>query len=234
MPDTTTGLFGWNFKDQHVQPSISEQSYITSESQLIAFGPPNLSDLASAPAGTVPETDSRTIAVVPAGLVENFSVAQGQQVIKLYEIGSVRSYILGARADGQISLNRVLYNGESLMRMMYAAYKAKNGLFQALTGNSAPGVREIDVGTIAPGTVNAAGQSGHDFFFNMQNVLFRQQFGTLLFMKDQSGTPYSGMYFESCMIASHGFGTSSAGIVVQEAAGLRFDRMLPINVRFTL
>lgn len=232
MPNT--GLYNWDFRDKHVQSSIERDgSYISSESQLIAFGPPYLSDMVTALGGTVTEADARTIPVAPCGLVENFSFSQAQQLMKIFEIGSSRSYTLGGRSDGNLSFSRILYHGPSALRMVYAAYRAKNGAFNALVGNGAPGVRAIDIGSTPPGTVNAGGEPDHDYFFNLQNILFRQPVGGMLFMKSLDGKGYAGLYFEDSLVGSYASGTSSAGIVVQEQVAMRFDRIVPMQVRFT-
>lgn len=232
MPNT--GMNNWNFRDNHVQPSLEKEgSYISSESQLIAFGPPYLADLTSTTLGTVAEADARTVPVAPCGLVENFSYSQAQQLMKIFEIGSSRSYTLGGRSDGNLSFSRVLYHGPSALRMVYSSYRAKNGSFDALVGNGAPGVRTVDTGNTPPGTVGAGGDSDHDYFFNMQNALFRQPVGCLLFMKSQDGKGYAGLYFEDALVGSYATGTSSAGIIVQEQVGMRFDRIAPMKVRFT-
>jgi len=224
-----TSLLGFNWQEENVQPEIKNASgFITSESHVLGFAPPRLSQIV---AGINPTLSAFDIPVVLGGVVENYSVANGQQVIKIYEIGSVRSYLLAARADGQISLNRVLLNNQSLMRMMYAAYKDSRGRFNALIGNSSPGVQTIDVGNSLPGTVNTNGNGTNDFFFDMQNPIFRAPFGTMIFMKSADNKPYSAMFFEDCLISSHGFASSSSGVVIQEAASMRFGRAVPVNVR---
>jgi hypothetical protein len=228
-------LFNWDFRSRHVQPDIEEEDAITSESTLVAFGPSSLQAVAAGISGAAATIDARSVAIAPAGVVENFTVSLGQQVIKLYEIGSSRAYMIGGRSDGQLSVARGLFNGPNLPRLMYAAFKDKSAAgFKPIVEANAPGVRTVDTGDIPPGTINAGGRPTHDFFANFQNPLFRIPFGTLMFMKDQAGRSYTGFYFESCLIATYGMGTSASGLAIQEAVGLRFDRALPVNVRFSV
>jgi hypothetical protein len=229
----TQGLANWRFKDEHVQPAIDQKKFISFESTVICFGPALLSSLAAASTpGLIPNTDSRTIAVYPAGLIESFQVGQGQSVAKLYEVGSVRSYLFAGRPDGNASFSRVLYHGPSALRSAYAAFRDRTGLYSSLTGNTAPGVEIINGGNIAPGTVNANNQPDHDFWFNLQNIVFRNPFGILVYMKDTSGTPYAGLYFETCMITTHGFGISAGMVSIMEQVSMNFERISPVNVRF--
>lgn len=228
MPNPTT-LLGFNWQEQHVESNIQNASgFITSESHAAFACPPTLASLISGAAGSGAAFD---IPAVSIGLVENYSVAEGQQVVKIYEIGSVRSYLLAARADGQVSLNRVLLKDNSLLRHLYAAFRDKNGKFNAMIGNSAPGVQVVDVGGTVPGTVNPAGNGKDDFFFGLHNPLFKNPFGFMIFMKSQANDFYSAQFFENCLVSSHGFASSSSGVVVQEAAAFRYDRMLGMNIR---
>lgn len=228
----TQGLAGWSFQDTHVQPEIKKDAYLSFESALVSFGPALVSDLAASATGLIPETDSRSIAVYPTGLIENLTYGGGQAVQKIFEIGSVRSYLVAGRPDGQVSLSKVLFHGPSLMRSMYASYKDSKGLYQSLVGNTAPGVKSVSGGNIAPGTVNAGGQPDHDFFFNLQHPLFRRPFGMLLYLKDVTNVPYSGIYFETAIPNAHGFGLTAGTVMMLESASFSFDRMMPINVRF--
>jgi hypothetical protein len=228
------GLANWRFKDDHVQPALDQSKFISFESCLISAGPPQLTDLAAAATGTVPDTDSRTIAVYPIGLIENFTTGQGQSVNKLFEIGSVRSYLFAGRPDGQASFQRILFHGPSALRSIFASYKDANNLFGSLIGNSAPGTQTIKSGNIAPGTISAAGQPDHSFWFNLQNILFRNSFGLLLYMKDTAGTPYAGLYYENAMITQQGFGISAGTVSVMEQISLTYERISPVNVRFVV
>lgn len=226
-------IFNWDFRSRHVQPELEDDDAITSESTLIAFGPSSLSAIAAGIGGTGNTLDARSVAIAPAGLVENFTVSLGQQVIKMYEIGSSRAYMIAGRSDGQISIARGLFNGPNLPRMMYASFRdARTGGFQPLVEANAPGVKSVNIGTVEPGTTNAGGLPTHDFFMNLQSNLFKIPFGTLMFMEDQARRAYTGFYFESCLLATYGMGTSAAGLAIQEAVGMRFDRAVPVNVRF--
>jgi hypothetical protein len=112
--------------------------------------------------------------------------------------------------------------------MMYAAYRSSTGSFKALIPPQSPGIQTVDVGSSMPGTVN---DGTNDFFFAMQSPLFKNSFGAMIFMKDAANKVYSAAYFENCLVASHGFAASSSGVIVQEAASFRYDRILPVNVR---
>ena len=232
MPNTQ-GLSGWSFQDKNVQPAIDKEKFISFESSLVAFGPSTLAALAASSTGTIPETDSRTIAVYPTGLVENMTYGGAQSVQKIFEIGSVRSYLVAGRPDGQVSLSRVLFHGPSLMRSVYASFKDKNGLYQSLTGNTAPGVKTISGGNTGPGTVNAGGEPDTDFFFNIQHPIFRTPFGMMVVFKDVQNNPYSSIYFETCLANTHGFGVTAGTVMVMESTSFTFERALPVNVRFT-
>lgn len=222
-------LLGANWQEDHVQPAIKNaDGFVTSESHGCYAGPPTLSSII---AGGSTGASAFDMPVVSIGLVENYSIAEGQQVIKIYEIGSTRSYLVASRADGQISLNRVLLRDNSLMRHLYAAYKDKNGKFNSMIGDSNPGVQTADVGRSPPGTVDPAGNGKSDFFFGLHNPLFKRPFGFMIFMQSQTNDFYSAQYYENCLITSHGYASSSAGVIVQEAAAMRYDRVVPVNIK---
>jgi len=227
---SANSLLTFNYTEQNVQPAIKNASgFITSESQVIGFGPPTVDQVVSGSAFSQ-TANAFDIPVVLAGVVENYSWAQGQQVIKIYEIGSVLSYVIASRADGQVSLNRVLLNNQSLMRMMYAAYGAKNGTFKPLIGTNSPGIQLIDSGNTLPGTVNPDDDGNRDFFFNMNHALFRNTFGSIIFLEDTKKQAYGAVYFENCLVSSHGIAVSSGGLIVQEAAAFRYTRAQPVRV----
>jgi hypothetical protein len=227
---SANSLLNFNFGEEHVQPAIKNaDGFITSESQVIGFGPPTVDQIVAG-SGLAQTLNAFDIPVVLAGVVENYSWAQGQQVIKIYEIGSVLSYTIASRADGQVSLNRVLLNNQSLMRMMYAAYGATNGTFKPLIGVGSPGVQLIDAGNTLPGTVNPDDDGNRDFFFNMNHPLFRNTFGSIIFLEDTKKRAYGAVYFENSLVSSHGIAVSSGGLIVQEAAAFRYTRAVPVRV----
>lgn len=227
---SANSLLSFDWRESHVQPAIQNANgFITSESQVIGFGPPTVSQIVTGSAGAL-NANAFDIPVVLAGVVENYSWAQGQQVIKIYEIGSVLAYDIASRADGQVSLNRVLLNNQSLLRMMYAAYGARNGTFKPLIGTSSPGVQIIDSGNSLPGTVNPDDDGNRDFFFNMNHPLFRNTFGSIVFLEDVQKRAYGAVYFENCLVSSHGIAVSSGGLIVQEAAAFRYTIAKPVRI----
>ena len=232
------GMNGWRSYGQHVQGGLPDNNYISAKHALICVGPPFYNQIGDA-AG-----DAANTMVNPVALAKGFNLGMNKSVLRLFEIGSSRSYPFSGRTVGQASLSRPMYHGPSLLRALYSYYDTRGdsaaGAFQVRplieTGGAgttpfttqpnpaAAGVRKNGLHSvrIPPGYNN--------LFVNLASDLFDQAFGMFVLLKDNELNNYGAFYLESCMVPNHSFGFDSSGLLVQESTAIQFERMQPINL----
>lgn len=218
----------WSFKNLHVQSDITDSNFVSSESSLIAGGPPDWT-------GDI-------MSVVPMGIVENYQVTTTVMTNQIFEIGSRLFYIVHGRSWGNITISRVFYNGPSLLSVLYGAFTftlsgdtSSNGTISPISSNvkvtpssgtSLPSSSQGTIrGDIAPGTPLS---NGGFFGWNLGSELFQSPTGILLFFEDTTGNPVGGTYLEHCYITGHQFANSSGQLVIGEGVSLTFVQQTPI------
>jgi len=225
----TTNIANWNFQDEHVQQELAGGDFVNAASILFAAGPPAIrfaggtgTDMSEQERAT--REDLNEVAY-PLGVLENVGIGQNKQLQRLFEIGSKRSYFITGRNVGQVNMARVLYNGPSLLRALYAYFPATKintsvgQLLAAGAGRAGKAAPEIDSN---PGYA--------DFFINLDSDLFDQPFGWLVLILDSDGEPYGGVYLEQMYVQAHQFTINSTSVIVAEGATAQFDRLVPVDV----
>lgn len=230
----------WNWAGENVQTEIKNGEYLSSESTLILAGPSRFTHLNSAGGLT-------SNAIIPLGLVENFSVGQSRQVGRLFEIGSKRAYFVPGRMFANFNMGRVMFYGPSLMRMLYALAPVGPGkklgpfgseLNKDPDDSNQPGVtipseyEKLYQNTplqAAPG-YGGAEESNRDFYINLASELFNVPFGLILVFKDTRNRPYGAIYLEDCFIEGHNLGLNANSVVISEAVTGQFDSVTPIQL----
>ena len=236
-----TSFVNWKFASEHVQLELQNGEYVSSESTLILAGPSRLR-MISSPTQDPLEAESR---LYPVGLLQTMQIAQNRQVARLFEIGSKRSYFVPGRLFANFQMNRILFYGPSLMRLLYAIAPRK-GFGQPF--NFAPDgttPRQQDIlrtppeyaslfpsgnFQLAPGHGGKSADDNRDFFVNLASELFNIPFGLLPLMKDARQRPYGGFYMEDCMIEAHSIMYDSNNIVIAEGVNGQFDMVMPVQV----
>lgn len=248
----------WNWTSAHVQTEVVNGEYVTSEATLICSGPPRLDVLQAADDAAA--TDALDIALndapvtlQPIGLISNFQANQNRNVNRLFEIGSVRAYLIPGKMFGNFTMGRIMFFGPSLLRMFYAWYpdaklQFQHGEFEAALseatdsefgpGGEWPAVRSGDAPGFGPSTADVVGQqngvdtnqNNADFWINLTSVVFRQSLGLALILKASNNRTYGACYLEDCMLEGHGFGIDANNVVITEATQGQFDRIRPIQI----
>jgi hypothetical protein len=223
----------WSFHERHVQPNIDDfGSFIRAASVLIAAGPPKLASRFSAQqaGGEVSPSQLDDIAF-PMGVVENFALAQNKQLQTIFEIGSDRRYFIPGRTINNVSLSRVLMDGPSLMKVMYHYYLPSPG---AVASTNAP-LRGVRFGNSLDKTKDIRDQPGYDStFLNLASDLFNLPIGLLVMFRNNCEQLVSAVYLERCYLNSHNMNINASSILVAEAVNIQFDRVVPINMEFTV
>jgi hypothetical protein len=218
----------------YVQGGLADGQFVHGGFTLIAVGPPRLAELGGATgyAGSgllSGQLDSGESDIVyPVGAIQNISLSQNKSFMRVWELGSERSYFIGSRTMGQLGLSRVHYHGASLLRALYAYFSDADytgaveptvpWMFNNL--GAAQVANQHDV-RIPPGYEN--------LFLNLASDMFNQPIGMLMYVKDSNLDTLGAIYFESVVVPNHGWATDSQGTIVQENVALQYERIVPVR-----
>ena len=202
-----------------------EGRFLSGAFTMIAAGPPRLSVLGSAAAAANLSAGNTEFAL-PIGVVQNFNLSHNKNFARFWELGSERSYFIAGRTMAQAGFGRVLYNGPSLLRMMYSFYNdvippTLVPTFGVSKGISGLVANQHDV-KIPPGFEN--------IYLNLASDLFSQPCGILVYMKDSNEQTVGAVYLEETYIPSHSIATDAQGVVIQEQVSLQPERVVPVAV----
>lgn len=237
-----TNFLNWNWAAEHVQAELVNGEYISAESTLLLAGPSRLDYLLGS-TGSIEEAKS---ALYPIGLVQNFMMAQNRFLTRLFEIGSKRAYFVTGRQAANFQLNRIMFYGPSLLRMLYALAPVRTGfggrqLAFVREGTSGP----VDAGLVTPaqyaalfpnryllppGYGGAEGEDNRDFFINLASDLFQIPFGMAAIFKDAKNRPFGAFYLQDCLVEAHSMGVDANNVVIAEGANGQFDYAAPVQL----
>lgn len=222
-------LSAWDPYGSYVQGGMVDGRFINASYTMVAAGPPRIANVGGPSflaAALSSGSQAQDQIAFPLGLVQNWSLGHNLSISRIFEIGSQRSYFIPGRSMGQLSLSRIMYHGPSLLRVLYAYYQdlVPATLIAPLFANlgSSTVANPHDV-IIPPGYEN--------IFLNLASDLFTQPIGLLLLIKDSNEDTMSASYFESCYVPNYNIGTDAQGTILQESAGIQFERMVPIAAK---
>ena len=223
MAETKSVVNEWDYRREHVialtdEKELNGDDFISAETMLIAAGPARISGDTSSAGGVSVDIASGSggvfSKVLPIAGLESAAVRQQNQLQRLFEIGSKRSYFIPGRNLGSITLDHVLYYGKNLLRLMYdSTYKGADG----------PG---------AGGWEDDPGET-ENFWINLSSQVFDRPIGLAFYMINQDYTPYGAFYCEECYIDNHSMGVRAGAIIVTESVTVQFDRIVPIQMTET-
>lgn len=217
---------GWNPLNHYVQNGMVDGKFVSGGLTLIAAGPPRLSQLGTGTSGVpIPASARDSDIVYPIGVTQNINHSQNKTFMRIWELGSERSYFIGGRTVGQLALSRVYYHGASLLRVLYAYYQEMTPPIQVPWMFPNQGaynmVNQHDV-IVPPGYEN--------LFLNLASDLFNQPIGLLIYMRDSNLNTIGAVYLEACYAPNHTWATDAQGTIVQETVAVQYERVIPVNV----
>lgn len=220
----------WDFFNQNVQGGLLEGRFMNAAFTMIAAGPPRL--------GAVSVADPNAIAgelgdiAYPIGIIQSFNIGQNSQFMRLWEIGSERSYFVRGRTQGQVGLGRIMYHGPNLLRVLYAylggQYRDGSG-FESLYENDAKNLLNTK-GTAQTKEEFALPPGYENLWMDLASDVFSQPVGLLLYLRDSNEDTVGAFYLEYCNIANYGFSTDAGGTILSEQASVLFERIVPIQL----
>lgn len=218
-----TGQFNlnWDWKKEYVAPlgeyGLERFSQLSASPDATAIfgGPARFSGLGGNPAAKL----------TPIGLVSNLTVSSGVGVVRLFEIGSNRSFFTRGKAAPSLQFGRMLADQKNIISVL---------LQNSVVGPSSTSTFGIN----AAGTA-AAGPQGKDsnIMMNLDSEYTNIPFGMLLVLKTKGdpdggsrGKVLSAIYLESCMMEGYGFSVDATAPVIQEGILIQFDRIVPVAI----
>lgn len=248
---TSTSFLNWNWAGEHVQAELTNGEYVSAESTLLLAGPSRLDMLTQQQTGGTPDIAFVKSQLYPIGLVQNFMMAQNRFLTRLFEIGSKRAYFVTGRLAVNFQLNRIIFFGPSLIRLLYALAPANPGFGGnkfTFVPNGQPGA-SLDNGEAASlktpkayadlfpteymvpaGYGGAEGQDNRDFFINLASDLLQIPFGLGAIFKDAKNRPYGACYLQEALIEAHSMGVDANNVVIAEGCNGQCDRVEPIQL----
>jgi len=152
--------------------------------------------------------------LIPIGLADNIAFQQNAQLMRLFEIGSNRSFFTRGKTAPVLSLSRVLADQKNILAALsQAAYRPS----QAVDGSNAPGA------------------VGSDVMMNLDSEFFAVPFGLMIIMKtrgggsDGYGKVLCANYLEYCMFEGYSFQVASQQPVIAENIQIQYDRAVPVS-----
>ncbi len=221
-------LSEWKPYERYVQGGLVDGQYMSAAFTLLAAGPPRLANIggAAGAAATLSQDGGAKDWALPIGVVQNVGLSHNRNFSRFWELGSERSYFISGRTTGQLQLSRIMYNGPSLLRMLYAYYQDLIPPTVVPFVYANPGVATVanphDV-KIPPGYEN--------IFLNLASDLFSQPIGLMLYFRDSNEDTVGAIYMEGSNVPSHQIMTDAGGTVIQEAVSVQFERAVPVAVR---
>jgi hypothetical protein len=229
----------WDWRNSHVaqaylsdaglgtKQSIAINDIVESGTVLVAAGPADLDNAVVSPGDGGIITEGYR--VVPIGLIEGVQISMNKPLSRIFEIGSVLSYIIPGRAVGGISLSRVFFDGPSLLKAIYmgevkADYATEQKKYAKFTSNPYNGDSYQEFAHIGSGQLA----------MNLASTFFNQPVGLAFFFKDQQSDTVGQTYFEGCNVSSHNLGISANMNVLTESISIEFVRCRPIVTSSTV
>ncbi|MFW5895115.1 MAG: hypothetical protein ACOCT9_00070 [archaeon] len=200
--------------------------HLDTSNVLVSFGPPKLTNT---------NTSNKAITV---GLIQNLSINQQRQIIKLFDYGSDEYEIVGGKWRHNIQINRILFDGPSVLKFIAYAYfdeeisqmmdhdnedKYKE-FVQKLYDNMGYEEDEIPTKEI-PGT--------GDFWFNITSDLFNNPIGIFITIQQKLPTGesqnYGGVFLENCLISNHSLTMNPNNRILTEQISMEFGQPVPLK-----
>jgi hypothetical protein len=228
--DLNSKVSGWNFESKHVSEIVDNSILDKTVSNLNQFGSihdivDSGSTLICAGPASLAKATANGVRIVPIGLVDSAQISMNKPLNRIFEIGSKLSYIVPGKTVGGLSLNRVFFDGPSLLKMLYAGEVSEDSF---LNGKKAVKFSSDMNGEIT--SVHSFDAIGsNNVAMNLFSGFFEAAFGLAFYFRNQNNGDMGAIYFEGCRIGSYGMGIQAQMSVLQEQVQIEFVNCVPIN-----
>lgn len=223
-PDIGKNSFtNWDFYNNHVHNDNKQGRFISAETTLVAAGFPSIEETPAAAIAAEGAPSAAQNQVYPIGLLETIGVQQSKQIQRIFEIGSARSFFIPGRVIGSFNLGRTFFNGNSLLKALYA--------HSSLTlSNGDTDEALIDAGDDVVQRQLKRDPGYNQFLIDLTSDLFSRPFGLAVYCKDSLGDTSNAFFMENCYVQGHQLTVSSGSVMIMEGASAQFERAVPIKM----
>ena len=152
----------WDFRESRIEDGVGGSDFVTNDSVIIAATP--IAEYSQAAV-----TEAKVI-----GLIQSWNNNQSRNAPEVFEVGSNGKYVIATRkVSGNLTLNRVLFDGANLLSVLYAV----NGT------NVAAGDFDNDL----------AGYG--QFLINLGSSFFAKPLGLIFSFRDSNNDPVGAFFF---------------------------------------
>lgn len=139
------------------------------------------------------------------GLTQSFNLNQGQQVTRIFELGSRGNFLVPGRGAGSASASSVVFAGKNLLGSFYPYVT----------------VEEIQAMYRKPGF--------NGKYRNLMSELFSTPFGLFTMMMTPSMELVSSDFLEVCYVKGSQYGFSAQGNIIVMNATFDYQDMIPVD-----
>jgi hypothetical protein len=202
----------WDFRNKHVQPEdlARGENFVSSESIVVCAL--NWGNEGSLDPGNPVGGDD----LIPIGVLENATVVQNKQLQQIFEIGSRIPFFIPGRTYIQVNLARVLFNGSSLMAILYAD---RDDSAWADTPD-APGGTYVDEGNVAQ----------YKYYANLASSFFNKPTSLAFIINDSEDEPTGAMVLRDAYLQNYQLSVTGQQTIVLENATMRCARIESLSI----
>lgn len=195
--------------------------HVSTTNVSVSFAPPKL---------TEDNTSSKAITV---GLIQDLSLNQQRNITKFFEYGNDEYQMVTGKPRINASINRILFDGPSILKYIGYAYKDTNmsdhkhqGMYESMMKSLAEdlGASKINDSKM-PGT--------GDFWVNLTSELFDNPIGIFINIKQRMPNghlqDYGGVFLENCLISSHVLQMNASNRILTENMQMEVGRPVPLG-----
>ena len=197
---TTTKLSDWDSEENYVEQAMESAMYNSAHSDdtLVLVGP-----------ARKPDNPSASLKAV--GILQNFSIQQGKQVIPHSAIGSARTFFQSSKVQVSGSIGRLFVNGKNLYRVLYD--NAFSSGSYDLTAKPLPHA-----------------EKNESFLANLDSSLFLIPFGMAVVYRDKAKNTIGGIYIEMMVIPTWSSTINAGSPTIVEGTSFMADRVRALSL----
>jgi hypothetical protein len=223
----------WDFFNSNVQSGLLEGRYMNAAFTLVAAGPPRLAATVAGGVSALQGVEGEDLPgdlAYPIGVLQSINLGINSQWLRLFEIGSERSYFVRGRTQGQVGLGRIMYHGPSLLRVLYAYLDglAPGAQFESLYPNAQKA--KLNTNTLLKESY-ALPPGYENMWMDLASDVFSQPMGLMIYFRDSNEDTVGAFYLEYANVANYGFSTDAGGTILSEQASILYERIVPIDIQ---
>jgi hypothetical protein len=193
----------WNYKDSHVDTSITKENFLSSARCLIYASPSNTSNQNAGQA-----LNSQSFRRI--GVIQGWNWGENRQIEMIFELGSDVPYLVPGRTTGQISVSRIMLFGKDLTNLIYQQAGGTDGVAGEVS--EAAGISKPDTFIKSIREINKP--------FDLMFAAFNND--------DNSKTVYSRV-FTGCWLQSKNESISAGQILIAENVNIMYESVVSAN-----